>query len=118
MDIKRYDVEERACRVLVHGETVYLSGVAPRDLSGGIEGQTTEALGLIDGFLEKANSNRDRLLNVTVFLKSIEDYSEMNRLWIDWLKGCNKTTRTTVISDLASPDVLIEFSVIAATKTK
>jgi 2-aminomuconate deaminase len=108
---------------------LFLSGIGPR-----VRGQT-EVPGVtlaIDGsvvsydfdrqcrqvfenvrvILEDAGSSWDRIVDVTVFLTSMDDFGSMNRLYAEAF-ATNRPTRTTVeVSRLPTP-IAIELKVIA-----
>ncbi len=63
--------------------------------------------------LEDAGSSWDKIVDVTVFLTSMNDFAAMNRLYAEAFAG-NKPTRTTVeVSRLPTP-IAIELKVIAS----
>ena len=62
--------------------------------------------------LEDAGSSWDRIVDVTVFLTSMDDFAAMNRLYAEAF-ATNRPTRTTVeVSRLPTP-IAIELKVIA-----
>ena len=79
--------------------------------------QTREVLDKIDALLAQAGSDKDHLLNATIYLKDIgSGFAPMNEVWSAWLSPGQAPTRTTVQAELARPSVLVEISVIAARK--
>lgn len=63
--------------------------------------------------LEDAGSSWDRIVDVTVFLTSMDDFAAMNRLYAEAF-AANRPTRTTVeVSRLPTP-IAIELKVIAS----
>lgn len=76
--------------------------------------QTQEVLAKIDALLAEAGSDKDHLLNATIYLNNIEQgFAPMNEVWSAWLSPGQAPTRTTLQAQLARPDVLVEISVIA-----
>jgi enamine deaminase RidA (YjgF/YER057c/UK114 family) len=52
MAIERHEVGPRMSKCVVHGNTVYLSGIVANDPKGkSVSDQTKDILGQIDGFL-------------------------------------------------------------------
>lgn len=101
-------------RVVKHNGTVYLAGVAAKDLSADMAGQTTEALERIRELLETNGSNKDRVLSATVFVTDLAKKEEMNRAWVAFFGAANLPTRATIgISDLGS-NILVEIVATAA----
>jgi enamine deaminase RidA (YjgF/YER057c/UK114 family) len=47
-------------------------------------------------------------------LKTIDDFAMMNSVWEAWLPPGSAPARTTVEATLASPELLVEVTVIAA----
>jgi len=114
MHIYRIEPTEKGCRALVFGNTAYLSGIVATDFQAETEVQITQALERVSIYLEKVGSTKDWLLNATVYLKSIDDYDQMNRLWSEWLRGHEMPTRTTVIAAMTNPGILFEVSIVTA----
>jgi len=93
-----------------------LSGQVPGD-GQDVATQTREVLAKIDGLLAQAGSDKDHLLNATIYLKDIgTGFAPMNEVWSAWLSPGMAPTRTTLQAELARPSVLVEISVIAVRK--
>lgn len=86
---------------LVHGDLVFISGQLPIDpatgalVPGGITEQAEQAIRNAEAVLHAGGSGLDRLLSITVYLRSREDWEPMNRVYAD-LVGDPKPTRTAV----------------------
>jgi 2-aminomuconate deaminase len=111
------------------GGLLFLSGIGPRVRgSREVPGVTLAADGRVASYdferqcrqvfenvrlvLEDAGSSWDRIVDVTVFLTSMKDFAEMNRLYAEAFTG-NRPTRTTVeVGRLPTP-IAIELKVIA-----
>jgi enamine deaminase RidA (YjgF/YER057c/UK114 family) len=97
-------------------DLVFLSGQVPGD-GQDVATQTREVLAKIDGLLAQAGSDKDHLLNATIYLKDIgTGFAPMNEVWSAWLSPGMAPTRTTLQAELARPSVLVEISVIAVRK--
>ena len=68
----------------------------------------------IDRLLAEAGSDKTRILQATIFLKSIADFPAMNSVWDGWVPSGHTPPRATVEARLAKPDYLVEIKVIAA----
>jgi 2-iminobutanoate/2-iminopropanoate deaminase len=96
---------------------IYLSGTSAEDASGTIAGrdvaaQTRGTIERISETLAVAGTSLDRVVAVMVYLKSASHFQAMNDVYRTfWPKDA--PTRTTVITDLAVPDALVEMSAIA-----
>ena len=114
MSVTRLHPGARMSAAVIHGDTVYLSGVVSRDLSADVHGQTEQILHRIDELLAEAGSSRARLLSATVWLRDISTFDEMNKAWVAWVDPGNPPARATVEARLAHPDYRVEIMVIAA----
>jgi enamine deaminase RidA (YjgF/YER057c/UK114 family) len=103
--IQRFNVENRYSDMAVFSGVAYLAGQVASDLSQDISGQMREVLGLIDGLLKQANSDKSRILMAQIYLADLADYAGMNVVWDAWvadIKG-NAPPRATVQTLLANP---------------
>jgi enamine deaminase RidA (YjgF/YER057c/UK114 family) len=116
MSIERLESGPRMSQAVIHGKTVYLAGQVAEDGTGpSIALQTASVLKAIDSLLEKASSDKSRLLSVTIYLTRMSDFAEMNRVWDAWVDPHASPARATVVStELAGPEYKIEISVVAA----
>lgn len=112
MSIKRFDSNARMSQAVVHNGTVYLAGQVAKGTS--VRDQTTQILSQIDTLLEKAGTNKSRLLSATIWLTDMGRFSEMNSIWDAWVSEGNTPARACVEAKLATPDYLVEIAVICA----
>ncbi|NVZ23293.1 RidA family protein [Pseudomonas costantinii] len=116
MTINRINSNERLCGAVTFKDLVFLSGQVPGE-GQDVATQTQEVLAKIDALLALAGSDKDHLLNATIYLKDIGDgFAPMNEVWSAWLSPGMAPTRTTLQAELARPSVLVEISVIAVRK--
>ena len=114
--IERIHTGARMSKIVRHGGVVYLCG----QTAGGVDGlnditsQTKEMLSRVDKLLEEAGTDSSRILSATLYIKDMADFAAMNAVWEDWLPADAAPARATVEARLASPNLLIEVSVIAA----
>ncbi|KAA0684539.1 RidA family protein [Azospirillum brasilense] len=102
-----------------HNGTVYLCGqIADFEAMGGVThdvtAQTRDVLRQIDVLLERAGTDKSRLLTATVYLADMAGFAAMNAAWDAWVDRANAPARATVEARLADPDLLVEIQVIAA----
>jgi len=114
MRITRYETTARMSRVVVHNQTAYLCGQVAEDRSAGIQEQTRTMLAKVDALLESVHSNREQILSATLYLKDMQLFAEMNSVWDSWIPAGLAPARACVEASLASPELLVEISVIAA----
>ncbi|GMK93902.1 TPA: RidA family protein [Clostridioides difficile] len=114
MEIKRYEGTGRMSRAVVHNNTVYLCGQTHAE--GGVIEQTTEILAKIEDLLNKYGSDKQHLLSVTIYLRDMKDFEAMNSVWDAWVEKGLEPARACVEARLAREHLLVEMSVVAATK--
>ncbi|WP_439887809.1 RidA family protein [Pseudomonas sp. MBLB4123] len=114
MNISRYETSARMSRVVVHNHTAYLCGQVAEDRSAGIAEQTRTMLAKVDALLESVGSSREQILSATLYLKDMALFAEMNSVWDNWVPAGHAPARACVEASMASPELLVEISVIAA----
>ncbi|MBL4721687.1 MAG: RidA family protein [Alphaproteobacteria bacterium] len=114
MSIKRIENTPRMTKAVVHGDTVYLSGITADDRSATVEVQCQQILDKIDALLEKAGTNKSKLLSSQIWLTDISTWARFNTVWDAWVDPENAPARATVEAPLAAPGLSIEIMVIAA----
>lgn len=113
-DITRLDTGPRMSQAVIHGDLVWLAGQvgAPGE---SVTAQTQAILAGIDGLLDRAGSSRERILQATIWLASMDDFAEMNAVWDAWVAPGHAPARACGESRLATPDYRVEIIVVAAT---
>ena len=114
MTIERFDGGSRLSEMAVHNGTVYLAGQVPEDGSLDIEGQTQQVLAAIDRLLQRAGTDKTKILMAQIFLADLADFEGMNRVWDAWVPAGNAPPRATVQAKLARAGWRIEVVVTAA----
>jgi enamine deaminase RidA (YjgF/YER057c/UK114 family) len=116
MTISRIDSNPRLSGAATFKDLVFLSGQVPGE-GLDVATQTREVLAKIDALLAQAGSDKNHLLNATIYLKDIgEGFAPMNEVRSAWLSPGMAPSRTTLQAELARPSVLVEISVIAVRK--
>ncbi|SEF34949.1 RidA family protein [Variovorax sp. NFACC27] len=114
-DISRINVGVRLSDVSIFNNVAYLAGQVPRKtIDEGIKEQTAEVLATIDDLLEKAGSDKSRILSCQIFLKDINQIAEMNSVWDLWIPKGHCPSRATVQASMANPKTGIEIVIAAA----
>lgn len=113
-DIKRSHVGPRLSQIAEFGGLVFLAGQVAQDVSQDIKGQTAEVLATIDRLLAEAGSDKTRILQCTIYLNDMKLAAGMNEVWEKWVVPGQTPPRATVESQLATPQKLVEMTVIAA----
>jgi 2-iminobutanoate/2-iminopropanoate deaminase len=97
---------------------VFCSGQIPYDrehdkmVIGSITDQTRQALKNIEAVLEAAGSSMHKVVKVTVFLKDMDDFSEMNAEYTRWFAEKPPARAAVQVARLPK-DVDIEIEAIA-----
>lgn len=112
--IRRFHPGPRYSEMTVHRGVAYLAGQVPDDAAADMATQTAQVLAAIDARLAEAGTDRSQILMASVYLASMSDYAEFNRVWDAWLDGVAGPPRATVQAALADPRWKIEIVVTAA----
>lgn len=114
MEIKRYENTGRMSRAVVHNNTVYLCGQVHGE--GDIKEQTSQVLSKIEDLLNKYGSDKNHMLSVTIYIKDMKDFADMNSVWDAWIENGFEPARACVEAKMARECLLVEMSVTAAIK--
>jgi 2-iminobutanoate/2-iminopropanoate deaminase len=101
------------------GNTYYLAGVIPLNKAGNaiqgttIEEQTKLVLDYIGAKLKSQGMGYENVVMSTVYLKNLNDFAAMNRIYAESFKTAPPARATVEVARLPR-DVLIEIAVIAA----
>jgi enamine deaminase RidA (YjgF/YER057c/UK114 family) len=98
---------------VIHGDTVYLSGVIP-DPGGDVRSQTTQVLQRIDDHLKAAGTDKSRLLTAQVWLADMATFADHNEAWNEWVDPANPPVRACIQAQLTHPSLLVEIMVTAS----
>jgi enamine deaminase RidA (YjgF/YER057c/UK114 family) len=112
-EIKRMNTAKRMSQVVVHNGTVYLAGQVGTP-GASVEQQTRDILAKIEQLLDAAGTDKSRILQAIIWLKSMDDFAEMNAVWDDWVPEGHAPARACGSADLATPEYTVEITVIAA----
>ena len=82
-------------------------------VAGGVAQQTARVMENLKGLLEAAGSSLDRAVKATVYLKDMNDFSEMNTVYGRYFTK-NPPARSTVEAARLPRDVLVEIDLIVA----
>ncbi|GAB5507989.1 MAG: RidA family protein [Rhizobiaceae bacterium] len=112
MTIERLGKGGRMSQAVVHDNIAYLSGQVGSGAT--VAEQTLDALAEVDKWLAEAGTDKSRILSVTVWLADMAGFDEMNGVYDRWIDPDNPPARAAGESQLATPDYLVEFMVVAA----
>ncbi len=106
-------------QAVVTGGMVFCSGQIPLDpttgavVPGGVRAQTERALRNLEAVLEAAGTSLARVAKVTVYLRDLDDFAEMNAIYAERF-GEHRPARAAVEVSRLPRDVLVEVDAIAA----
>ena len=80
---------------------------------GDITVQTTQVLANLKGVVEAAGASLDNIVKTTVFLKNLDDFVAMNKVYADTF-GSHTPARSTVQVAKLPRDVLVEIEAIVS----
>jgi enamine deaminase RidA (YjgF/YER057c/UK114 family) len=115
MSITRLGIGPRLSRVVVHGDTIYLTGCIAEATKGrSVRDQTREVLSTIDRSLAEAGSDKTRILSVQIYLAKIATYDEMNGEWDAWIPDGQTPARSTFEARLPLSGTSVMITCVAA----
>lgn len=97
---------------------IYCSGQIPINPASGtveaktIEAQTTQSITNLKNVLEKAGSSLAKVVKTTVFIKDMNDFAALNKVYAE-LFGDTRPARSCVEVARLPKDVLVEIECIA-----
>lgn len=96
---------------------IFTSGQIPinpatNSIPEGIKEQTRQVLENIKGILKESGSDMNKVIKTTVFIKNMNDFTEMNEVYSSFFEN-PYPSRTTVEVARLPKDVLVEIEVIA-----
>src|SRR5690349_25079796 len=81
-DIIRIETNQRMSRAVKAAGLVFIGGETSNDHAPDVKVHTPSVLAKIDGFLEKAGTDKTRPVSAHAWLGNIEpDFAAMNRVW-------------------------------------
>ena len=91
---------------------IALEPVTGNMVSGGIEEQTRRALDNVKAVLTAAGTSLGKAVKTTVFLKDMNDFAAMNKVYAEYFPE-NPPARSTVQVARLPKDALVEIEVVA-----
>lgn len=114
---RRIDGDARMSQAVVWRDLVFLSGqVDLLHRAAGFETQMRNILARVEHLLARAGSSKSSLLMATIWLRDVQDFETMNRIWEAWIDDAHPPARATVQARLVDDAFLVEIAVIAAAK--
>lgn len=114
MSIQRFEGNGRMSNVVINNNVMYLSGQVCAE--GDIKEQTAGVLEKVENLLNKYGSDKEHILSVTIYLKDMKDFADMNSVYDAWTVNGYEPARACVEAKMAREQLLVEMSVVAAVK--
>lgn len=105
-------------QAILQGNTLYVSGQIPLNpfsgelVTNSIVDATHQVMKNISALLEEAGFEKDNIVKCSIFLKSMDDFAEMNAVYGSYFTSVPPARETVQVSKLPL-DVPIEISCIA-----
>ncbi|MDP1522559.1 RidA family protein [Methylotenera sp.] len=105
-------------QAMVVGDFLFTSGQIPLCADGtlndgDITTQTTQVLANLKAVIEAAGANLNKVVKTTVFLKNLDDFAAMNKVYGETF-GSHTPARSTVQVAKLPRDVLVEIEAIVS----
>ena len=106
-------------QAIIHNNLMYASGQIAIDPKSGllinddVEKELRQILMNIDALLEAAQISRKNILKCSIFLKNMDDFNVVNKIYADYFDSPFPARETVEVARLPK-DVNIEISFIAA----
>jgi enamine deaminase RidA (YjgF/YER057c/UK114 family) len=114
MNIKRINPSPRWSDATVFNNTAYFVEVA-EDEKADIRGQVRQVLAQAEDSLTTVNSDKSRIISVTIYITDFANFDILNQEWEAWLPTGCAPSRACVKAELADPAYLLEIAFVAAT---
>ncbi|MFD1159144.1 RidA family protein [Roseovarius aestuarii] len=116
-DIIRHGTKQRMSAAVRHGNTIYLAGQVG-NAEDGVADQTRTCLEKVEELLAQMDSDKQRILQTTIWLADMADFAEMNAVWDAWVPEGHAPARACGESKLARPELKVEILVVAAARPR
>ena len=99
------------------GNMLFISGQGPFNpktmeiVDGDVKAQTSQVLKNIDAILKEAGADFSNVVKTTVFIKDMEDFSEINEVYVEYF-GEHKPARSCVEVARLPKDIKVEIELI------
>jgi len=115
--IQRYEVYPTYSNIVIHNNTIYLSGQVPWQTANlnDFVLQVREVFSLIDDKLNRAGTNKAKILSLQVFLSDSQNYNVLNEQYLQWMPNHYAPARNTICNvRFPNPNWMVEMVVVAA----
>lgn len=107
--LKRLAGSERMSAAVITNGFVFTQGITARGSGDDVASQTQACLDKLDEILTSAGSEKSKIIKVTIWLKTMDDFAAMNAVYDAWLAKDHLPVRACVEARLADPSLLVEI---------
>ena len=111
MAIQRFENNGRMSKAVIFNNTLYLCGQTCDE--GDIKEQTATVLAKVEDLLNKYGSDKENILSITIYVKDMKDFADMNAVYDAWVAKGHEPARACVEVARLPKDVKVEIEVIA-----
>lgn len=110
--IDRIHTSDRMSKIVKHNGVIYICGQV--GAGEGVAEQTADCLSRVEALLIEAGSDREHMLQATIWLADMADFAEMNAVWDAWVPQGHAPARACGEAKLARDVLKVEIIVTAA----
>ncbi|ALM51901.1 RidA family protein [Halomonas huangheensis] len=114
MNIHRINPTKRWSDATVFNGIAHFVEVAESDTSADIKGQVAQIFDQAEQSLATVDSDRSRILSVTIYVTDFANFDALNEVWDEWFPDGSAPSRACVKAELANPQLLVEMAFVAA----
>lgn len=115
MSIIRKNGNGRYSEAVIHNGVIYIAGQVG-DPSGSVAEQTADILATLDAILAENGSDKEHILQASVYMADVSHVAEMNAVWDKWVVPGKEPARVCCQAPLVSPAYKVEITLVAAVK--
>jgi len=113
VEINRINPSPRWSDATVYNGVGYFVEVA-EDPSADMAGQMRQIFAQAEDSLLTVNSDKSRIISVTIYVTDFANFDVLNKEWEAWLPASCAPSRACVKAELANPDYLLEIAFVVA----
>lgn len=118
MKIHRINPSKRWSDVTVFNGIATFTEIAEGDTKADIKGQTKQIFEQAEASLSTVDSDKSRVLAVTIYITDFSNMDGLNEVWDEWFpEGC-APSRACIKAELVDPELLVEMTFTVAAGDK
>lgn len=117
MTIQYLGQTARYSEATIAHDLIFLAGMVPENAHANAFEQTQDVLRQIDYWLAQAGSDKNHILEATIFLADMNDYDALNQAWDAWVETGHAPARACVQAKLAKEEWKVEIKISAVKKS-